>query len=66
MGRNQHKPNRMSRIPVDVELTTAYDIAPIHDIAPHIHKYWKMRKNDKDIVRLLMIHRIDTSKYGLG
>ncbi|KAJ6461455.1 hypothetical protein C8R45DRAFT_1056028 [Mycena sanguinolenta] len=25
-----------------------------------------MRKNDKEIVRLLMTHHIDTSKYGLG
>ncbi|KAJ7773753.1 hypothetical protein B0H14DRAFT_3095982 [Mycena olivaceomarginata] len=39
---------------------------PINDIASHIHKYWKMRKNDKEIVRLLMTHHIDTSKYGLG
>ncbi|KAJ7601591.1 hypothetical protein B0H17DRAFT_1155239 [Mycena rosella] len=39
---------------------------PLADIAPHIHKYWKQRKNDKDIVRLLSHHHIDSSKYGLG
>ncbi|KAJ7465042.1 hypothetical protein FB451DRAFT_1352670 [Mycena latifolia] len=39
---------------------------PLEEIAPHIQHYWKMRKNDKEIVRLLNAHHIDSSKYGLG
>ncbi|KAJ7843631.1 hypothetical protein B0H14DRAFT_3139543 [Mycena olivaceomarginata] len=40
--------------------------APIEIIGPYIHKYWKMRKDDKTILRLLKTHHIDSSKYGLG
>ncbi|KAJ7446098.1 hypothetical protein FB451DRAFT_1355111 [Mycena latifolia] len=39
---------------------------PLEEIAPHIQHYWKMQKNDKEIVRLLNAHHIDSSKYGLG
>ncbi|KAJ7832141.1 hypothetical protein B0H14DRAFT_2515144 [Mycena olivaceomarginata] len=39
---------------------------PIEIIGPYIHKYWKMRKDDKTILRLLKTHHIDSSKYGLG
>ncbi|KAJ7133065.1 hypothetical protein C8R44DRAFT_730264 [Mycena epipterygia] len=34
-------------------------VAPLDEIAPHIHHYWKIRKNNKDIVRLLNLHHID-------
>ncbi|KAJ7729286.1 hypothetical protein B0H14DRAFT_3617421 [Mycena olivaceomarginata] len=40
--------------------------APIEIIGPYIHKYWKMRKDDKTILCLLKTHHIDSSKYGLG
>ncbi|KAJ7721439.1 hypothetical protein DFH07DRAFT_872169 [Mycena maculata] len=39
---------------------------PLEDIAPHIHRYWKQRKDDKAILRLLNEYHIDETKYGLG
>ncbi|KAJ7765932.1 hypothetical protein DFH07DRAFT_1014518 [Mycena maculata] len=39
---------------------------PLEDIAPHIHRYWKQRKDDKAILRLLNEYHIDKTKYGLG
>ncbi|KAJ6580543.1 hypothetical protein DFH09DRAFT_1246021 [Mycena vulgaris] len=40
--------------------------SPIEDIEPYIREYWKMRKDDKSILRLLNDHHIDKSIYGLG
>ncbi|KAJ7720463.1 hypothetical protein DFH07DRAFT_714292, partial [Mycena maculata] len=39
---------------------------PLEDIAPHIHRYWKQRKDDKAILRLLNEYHIDKTIYGLG
>jgi hypothetical protein len=41
-------------------------IAATEDMVPHILKYWKMRKNDKEILELLLANHIDTQVYGLG
>lgn len=41
-------------------------LAPLEDIEPHIRRYWKMRKNDKQILQHLLNDHIDTEKYGLG
>jgi hypothetical protein len=40
--------------------------ASIEDIGHHILAYWKMRKNDKEILELLLAKHIDTQVYGLG
>ena len=66
---NQHKPLRMFLFYCKQPL--AFDsnkyIASIEDIEPHIlKKYWKMRKNDKDILDLLLTKHIDTQVHGLG
>ncbi|KAJ7251060.1 hypothetical protein C8J57DRAFT_1238923 [Mycena rebaudengoi] len=57
MHRNQHKPNSQDQWP---------NTAPIDSISEHIHRYWRMRKDDKTILRALKDHHIDSSKYGLG
>ena len=41
-------------------------IAPLEDIAPHILKYWKMRKTDIEILNLLKTYHIDDELYGIG
>jgi hypothetical protein len=40
--------------------------ASLDSLAPHILRYWKMQKNDKEILELLLSKHIDTDKYGLG
>ena len=41
-------------------------LAPIEHIAPHILRYWKMRKMDVEILCLLHTEHIDLEVYGLG
>lgn len=41
-------------------------LAPLEDIAPHILTYWKMRKTDIEILRLLKAVHIDQNLHGIG
>ncbi|KAK7016029.1 hypothetical protein R3P38DRAFT_3321518 [Favolaschia claudopus] len=41
-------------------------LAPLELVKPHILKYWKMRKNDKEIVELLRTKHLHNSEYGIG
>ncbi|KAJ7615180.1 hypothetical protein B0H17DRAFT_1152872 [Mycena rosella] len=41
-------------------------LAPLGLIGPHTLRYWKMRKNDKEIVELLRTKHLNGTKYGIG
>ena len=63
---NQWKPLR-KYILFYLSLVNNYPhVVPIEEIEPHIRRLWKMRKNEKEILRILLDDFINTDKYGLG
>ncbi|KAJ7433919.1 hypothetical protein FB451DRAFT_1195811 [Mycena latifolia] len=48
------------------KLLTLVALAPLELVRPHILRYWKMRKTDKEILQLLRTKHIDYTKYGIG
>jgi hypothetical protein len=67
---NQWKPTRTSAVLmfwIDTPNShpTRIRLAPLDIIEPHIHRLWKARQTDKQIVAELQKH-FDTSRYGLG
>ncbi|KAG2132217.1 hypothetical protein BD769DRAFT_1666236 [Suillus cothurnatus] len=67
---NQWKPMRTSAVLmfwIDTPNShpTRIRLAPLDIIEPHIHRLWKARQTDKQIVAELQKH-FDTSRYGLG
>lgn len=41
-------------------------LAPLDEIGPHILMYWKMQKNDLEIIQALRDKHINTEIYGIG